>query len=195
MTSQNDSDVAARADEYAARVAAALSDLPADETAALLDGLAGHLLERGDDGVPLLDQQGSPEQYAAELRVTVTGRTAAPSRPTRRSRPSWVVALGVILVLVAAAAVMAPRLRGTDATPTPAPTTTATATSTATAVPDLVGLSRTEAETAIQMAGFRLGTVTVTTAASAPAGSVVAMTPAAGTQAPADSAIDLTVAK
>lgn len=202
MTQQNNADVTARAEEYAARVAAALSDLPAEQAAVLTDGLPEHLLEPGDDGVPLLDQQGSPEQYAAELRATLTDNAAAPTTvsgsesrgPTSRLILA-ALALALAVVLVAVAVVLiAPRLRGTETSPAPTPTPAVSPSTVA--VPDLVGMSRGEAENAIAMAGFRLGTVTTTpAAASVPAGYVVAMSPAAGANAATGSPIDLTVAK
>lgn len=53
---------------FAELVGEQLADMPARHRARVLDDLATHLQETNEDGVSLLDQQGSPEEYAAELR-------------------------------------------------------------------------------------------------------------------------------
>src|ERR1700716_2103848 len=71
------SDVAA----YAASVRAALSDLPSDQAAVLLEDLEDHLREiAAEAGGPLSERLGPPEQYAKELR-TAYGATQLDPRP------------------------------------------------------------------------------------------------------------------
>src|SRR2546422_3106535 len=55
---------------YAAAVRAALSDLPHDQSEALLDDLEDHLREiAAEAGAPLTERLGPPDQYAQELRA------------------------------------------------------------------------------------------------------------------------------
>jgi hypothetical protein len=55
---------------YAASVRAALSDLPSDQAAVLLEDLEDHLKEiAAEAGGPLTERLGPPEQYAKELRI------------------------------------------------------------------------------------------------------------------------------
>ena len=63
-----------------------------------------------------------------------------------------------------------------------------------TAVPDVKGKTPAQAEAALKAAGFAMGAVKYDPAAEGVAGAVVAQVPAAGTQAAAGSAVDLTVA-
>jgi len=100
-------------EQYLARVRAALADLPAEEREELLDDLAAHLADVTAEtttagvGAPraLEDRLGSPEEYAAELRVSAGfGPTPQPepggfaARASRRlsqlsaaleQRPAW----------------------------------------------------------------------------------------------------------
>src|SRR2546422_11640393 len=55
---------------YAAAVRAALSDLPHDQSEALLEDLEDHLREiAAEAGAPLTERLGPPEEYAQELRA------------------------------------------------------------------------------------------------------------------------------
>ena len=100
-------------EQYLARVRAALADLPAEEREELLEDLAAHLADvtaettTAGAGAPraLEDRLGSPEEYAAELRVSAGfGPTPQPepgglaTRASRRlgqlsaaleQRPAW----------------------------------------------------------------------------------------------------------
>jgi hypothetical protein len=70
---------------YAASVRAALSDLPSDQAAVLLEDLEDHLKEiAAEAGGPLTERLGPPEQYAKELR-TAYGATEV---DTRRQDPA-----------------------------------------------------------------------------------------------------------
>src|SRR2546430_4751779 len=65
---------------YAASVRAALSDLPSDQAAVLLEDLEDHLREiAAEAGGPLTERLGPPEQYAKELR-TAYGATQVDTR-------------------------------------------------------------------------------------------------------------------
>jgi hypothetical protein len=68
---------------YAASVRAALSDLPSDEAAVLLEDLEDHLREiAAETGGTLTERLGPPEQYAQELRTAYGATTSAsPRRP------------------------------------------------------------------------------------------------------------------
>ena len=80
---------------YAGAVRAAMGDLPPEQAHEVLDGLDEHLAEIVADGtVDLEAVLGSPESYAAELRLSAglpaaTGRTpwAAPSEALRSDEP------------------------------------------------------------------------------------------------------------
>jgi beta-lactam-binding protein with PASTA domain len=61
------------------------------------------------------------------------------------------------------------------------------------AVPDVVGLSQADAQTAIASAGLMVGSVAQAYSATVPAGSVISQNPVAGTFAVPDSAVDLVV--
>jgi beta-lactam-binding protein with PASTA domain len=60
-------------------------------------------------------------------------------------------------------------------------------------VPDVVGLSQSEATTAITDAGLTVGAVTTASSATVPAGSVISETPAAGTTLPVGGVVALVV--
>ena len=60
-------------------------------------------------------------------------------------------------------------------------------------VPNVVGLSQTDATTAITGAGFTVGQITETASDTIPAGSVISQSPAAGTMAVPNSLINLTI--
>jgi hypothetical protein len=72
--------------QYAAKVGAALADLPEDVRNDLLEDLPAHLAEVAAElraeggGATLADRLGPPGAYAAELRATL-GHTGGPSRP------------------------------------------------------------------------------------------------------------------
>jgi hypothetical protein len=81
---------------YAASVRAALSDLPPDQAAVLLEDLEDHLKEVAAEGEgPLAERLGPPEQYAQELRTAygaarVSRRRQDPAlRDLKRAR-AWV---------------------------------------------------------------------------------------------------------
>jgi hypothetical protein len=199
----NDADVAVRAERFAERVGEELADVPALQRARVLNDLATHLQEKNEDGVSLLDQQGSPEEYAAELRSALD--CGPPVRGRSRSR-YWGIALaaGVAVALLAAAIVVLPRLSlgdGSTTAPTQTPTqdqTASTPTQTQTAspsiaVPNLIGLTQAEARRALAEVKLSLGAVTHVTFASVPRGLVAAMSPAPGSEVPSGSAVDLTV--
>src|SRR5215470_19528228 len=101
---QNGTDVMARADEYARRVEEALTDLPQAQRKQLLADLAAHLAEITDDGRPVVDQLGPPEEYARELRATADAPPAGPAgRWSRLPRPARValIVAGIAAVFLA----------------------------------------------------------------------------------------------
>ena len=62
-------------------------------------------------------------------------------------------------------------------------------------VPNLVGLSRSDAFTALTGAGLAMGTVAEAYSATVPAGSVISQSPLAGDSVPPDSAVDLVMSR
>ncbi len=61
-------------------------------------------------------------------------------------------------------------------------------------VPDVVGMDEAEAESALEEAGYVVGTVTTEDSDSADPGTVVSQDPIASTSAPRESEVDLVVA-
>jgi hypothetical protein len=131
---------------YAASVRAALSDLPSDQAAVLLEDLEDHLKEiAAEAGAPLTERLGPPEQYAKELRTAYGATQVDPRRqdPAMRDlvqarawvmgsewyrqvraflpelRPAWWVLRGYLAALVLTAAFS----QGYGIGPIPNPTT------------------------------------------------------------------------
>ena len=186
-----DAQVAARAEQYARRVEAALSDLPPDERSRLTRDLAAHLAEAGDTGIPLVDEQGTPEEYAAELRATVP---VAPAKRTPALATRWVIAIAVVAVgLLLGAALLVPQLIGGSPSNPPTQAPPSASAIPAVIVPNVIGLKQRQAMHIVDAAGLRLGMVVKAHSSTVPKGVVVAMQPAAGSRVPAESAVDLTV--
>ena len=190
---------ATRAEAYAARVEAALSDLPPDQRSRLTHDLAAHLTEPADSAVPLIDELGTPQEYAAELRSTLPTITPAPAPAgTKRSTVIILLAVGTGLLAVLVSVVL---LVGLARSPTgvsetgPQPAATLAPASVVPAVPapNLVGLTEQDAISQLNSAGLHLGTVTTASSGTVPKGVVMAMAPAAGSQVPAGTTVDLTV--
>ena len=190
---------ASRAEAYAARVDAALADLPPDQRSKLTHGLAAHLTEPGDSGVPLIDELGTPQEYAAELRSTLPTVTPAPAPAgvNRRWPAIVVVAVALLAVLLPAmwfGAILLFRVFEDSSTgQQTAPTSVPAPPSPAASVPNLVGLPEQDAVTQLNSAGLLLGSVTSASSGTVPKGVVMAMAPAAGSQVPAGSTVDLTL--
>jgi hypothetical protein len=131
---------------YAASVRAALSDLPSDQAAVLLEDLEDHLREiAAEAGGPLTERLGPPDQYAQDLRTAYgaaqvgTGRQDPAVRDLQRARawvtgsewyrqvraflpelrPAWWVLRGYLAALILTAAFS----RGYGLGPIPNPTT------------------------------------------------------------------------
>ena len=189
---ENNADVAIRAERFAELVGEQLADMPARQRARVLDDLATHLQETNEDGVSLLDQQGSPEEYAAELRNALSHE--APELGARRSR-WWAIAVaaGVAAALIVAAVVVLPRLYPGGGSTTPPNQTETAAPSPTVAVPSLIGLTQAEATLAIEDAKLLLGSVKEVTSSSVPKGVVAAVSPVPGSDVPTGSAVDITV--
>jgi hypothetical protein len=189
---------ATRAEAYAARVDAALSDLPGDQRSRLTHGLAAHLTEPGDSGVSLIDELGTPQEYAAELRSTLPTVTPPPA-PTGTKRNVLIILLVVgagllaALVLVVLLLGFALSPTGSETGPQPAATPAAVSVTPAVPAPNLVGLTEQDAISQLNSAGLHVGTVTTASSGTVPKGVVMAMAPAAGSQVPAGSAVDLTL--
>jgi hypothetical protein len=193
-----DHSVATRAEAYAARVNAALSDLPPDQHSRLTHDLAAHLTEPADSGVPLIDELGTPQEYAAELRSTLPTITPAPT-PAGTKHSTLIillaVAAGLLAVLVWVVLLVAFGLSptGYETRPQPAATPAPASVMPAVPAPNLVGLTEQDAISQLNSAGLRLGTVTTASSGTVPKGVVMAMAPAAGSQVPAGTTVDLTV--
>jgi hypothetical protein len=189
---ENNADVAIRAERFAELVGEQLADMPARQRARVLDDLATHLQETNEDGVSLLDQQGSPEEYAAELRNALSHE--APELGARRSR-WWAIAVvaGVAAALIVAAVVVLPRLYPGGGSTTPPNQTETAAPSPTVAVPSLIGLTQAEATLAIEDANLLLGSVKQVTSSSVPKGVVAAVSPVPGSDVPTGSVVDMTV--
>ena len=189
---ENNADVAIRAERFAELVGEQLADMPARQRARVLDDLATHLQETNEDGVSLLDQQGSPEEYAAELRNALSHE--APELGARRSR-WWAIAVaaGVAAALIVAAVVVLPRLYPGGGSTTPPNQTETAAPSPTVAVPSLIGLTQAEATLAIEDAKLLLGSVKEVTSSSVPKGVVAAVSPVPGSDVPTGSVVDMTV--
>ena len=189
---------ATRAEAYAARVEAALSDLPPDQRSRLTHDLAAHLTEPADSAVPLIDELGTPQEYAAELRSTLPTITPAPAPAgTKRSTVIILLAVGTgllaVLVSVVLLAGFALFSTGSETGPQPAATSAPASVVPAVPAPNLVGLTEQDAISQLNSAGLHLGTVTTASSGTVPNGVVMAMAPAAGSQVPAGSAVDLTL--
>ena len=194
-----DHSAATRAESYAARVDAALADLPPDQRSRLTDGLAAHLTEPGQGGVPLIDDLGTPQEYAAELRATLPTVTPVPA-PVGTKRSTVIILLavgaGLLAVLVWVVLLVGFALSPTGVSETgPQPAATSAPASVAPAVPapNLVGLPEQDAISQLNSAGLHLGTATTASSGTVPKGVVMAMAPAAGSLVPAGSAVDLTL--
>ena len=181
---------------------AALSDLPPDQHSRLTHDLAAHLTEPGDSGVPLIDELGTPQEYAAELRSTLPTITPAPAptpAPAGTKRSTVIILLavgaGLLAVLVWVVLLVAFGLSptGSETGPQPAATPAPASVVPAVPAPNLVGLTEQDAISQLNSAGLRLGTVTTASSGTVPKGVVMAMAPAAGSQVPAGTTVDLTV--
>ena len=189
---ENNADVAIRAERFAELVGEQLADMPARQRARVLDDLATHLQETNEDGASLLDQQGSPEEYAAELRNALSHE--APELGARRSR-WWAIAVvaGIGAALIVAAVVVLPRLYPGGRSTAPPNQTETAAPSPTVAVPSLIGLTQAEATLAIEDANLLLGSVKQVTSSSVPKGVVAAVSPVPGSDVPTGSVVDMTV--
>ena len=194
-----DHSAATRAEAYAARVDAALSDLPPDQRSGLTHDLAAHLTEPGDSGAPLIDELGTPQEYAAELRSTLPTVMPVPAAAgVNRRRPAFaVVAVALLAVLLPAmwfGAILLFRVFEDSSTgPQTAPASVPASASTVASVPVLVGLPEQDAVTQLESAGLLLGIVTTAPSGTVPKGVVTVMAPAAGSQVPTGTTVDLTV--
>jgi hypothetical protein len=193
---------ATRAEAYVARVEAALSDLPPEQRSRLTHDLAAHLTEPADSGVPLIDELGTPQEYAAELRSTLPTITPAPAptpAPAGTKRSTVIILLavgaGLLAVLVWVVLLVAFGLSptGYETRPQPAATSAPASVTPAVPAPNLVGLTEQDAVSQLNSAGLHLGTVTTASSATVPKGVVMAMAPAAGSQVPTGTTVDLTV--
>lgn len=84
--------------DYLARVSAALADLPAGEVDDIVTDVAVQLEESEDPAE--LERLGSPEAYAAELRLAAgyADRSQSEARPARRGREGiWLLGLASVL--------------------------------------------------------------------------------------------------
>lgn len=115
------------------------------------------------------------------------------------SWPVWARLVSGLVVLFVGSAVITGIVQGpqkSDAGGPPSATAVASpsATPTVEAVPALIGLTKSEATSAISAAGFRLGGVATRPTADQPAGTVLSESPAAGTVAGPGSVVRLVIA-
>lgn len=205
-------DAESRARRYVDHVRAALPDVPGAERDALLDGLAEHLLEPGEDHELLLDEVPSPQAYAAELRASLPparspypyphAQVAAPGPAPARRFPVVAVVLAVVgtFVLLSVLGIVG-GLMLWSASPDPAPATVqapvsdARLGSDAFTLPDVVGLDQAAAVDRLQRLGLTVAVIeSPTVDATVPSGVVIQMEPVAPSLATVDTEVVLTVA-
>lgn len=135
-------DARRQAEAFAREVEAALGDRPRHARAELTAGLVDHLLEPGDDGRRLIDDQSDPASYADELRASVPTTGA---RPPGRRVPYLAGAALLALVLASAWIGVTHPWSGQSAPPEPTRAATTSSASAQTQVPDVRGLSQADA--------------------------------------------------
>jgi hypothetical protein len=203
-------DAESRARRYVDHVRAALPDVPAVDRDALLDGLAEHLLEPGEDHELLLDEVPSPQAYAAELRASLPpapapyprAQAAAPGPAPARRFPVVAVVLAVVgtFVLLSVLALVTGLVLW-SAGPEPAtatvqaPVSDVRLGSDAFTLPDVVGLDDAAAVDRLQRLGLTVAVIeSPTVVATVPSGVVIQMEPAAPSLATVDTEVVLVVA-
>jgi len=135
----------------------------------------------GPPKIPVPDVAGLDGALAQHL-IGAAGLTAAPVESVQAASPPGIA----MLTRPAAGTVLAPGATVTVVVSRGAPTIP---------VPDVVGMSQTDARTRVELEGLALGTVTRRRTPAANPGTVVAQQPAAGTLAAPGTVVDLVVAR
>ena len=182
-------------DEYLARLRAALGPLPEPRRAQLIDDISQHIVDaraRFPEQSPvavlkLLGRLGTPEEIAREAM-----ESTQPPEMRRRRRYGLIAGLCVAFLVVAGGLVAGLWLglsAGGKATPVASVSTTAVATVT---VPNVVGLSVTEAANELGRLGLRLVAQSVQSSKSPP-GVVASQAPQAASRVAVGSVVTIQV--
>ena len=137
-----------RADTFVRRVESAMVSASPARRAELTEGLADHLLEPGDDGRRLIDEDLDPDVYAAELLGS--SAESADHQPRRRSRTLVGAAVLALLVVAGTWAGITRPWEPAQSVPGPAASTGAAQVY----VPNVRGLSRAEAVAELEAVGL-----------------------------------------
>jgi len=191
MTDADDPpDAATRAEEFTRRVEHYLSDLPPNTRSRLIEGLADHLAEVNEHGTVLVDDVGTPEAYAAELRQTLGVDAAGGDRSRSRSLVAGVTAGVLLLAAVMLAVVLN---NGNDDQVPSSPTPTASPNQKMLKTPTVVGLKLSDAQDELKNLGLAITVTEKST--SLPPNTVVAQDPEAGSQITAGEFVRLVVSR
>ena len=135
----------------------------------------------GDTSQAIVPNVVGMSQSAAQSAITAAGLTVS----TVTNASSTSVAPGNVISQTPAASTSVSSGSSVSLTVSSGPPTAA--------VPNVVRLTQSAASTAITGAGFKVGTVTLASSSTVPAGSVISQTPAGGTDAPKGAAVALTI--
>ncbi|HUK20429.1 MAG TPA: PASTA domain-containing protein [Gemmatimonadales bacterium] len=135
----------------------------------------------GPPKIPVPDLAGLDATLSQRL-ITAAGLGAAPVESVQAAAPEGVV----MVTRPPAGALLAPGTPVTVVVSRGAPTIP---------VPDVLGMSQTDARTRVESLGLQLGTVSRRHVASANPGTVIAQAPAAGTLAAPGTVVDIVVAR
>lgn len=137
-----------RAEAFVRRVESAMAGASPTRRAELTDGLVDHLLEPGDDGHRLIDEDLDPDAYAAELLGSPA--LIAGDQPHRRTRTLVGAAALAVLVVVGTWAGITRPWEPAHSVPGPSASTRAAQVY----VPNVRGLSRAEAVAEVEEVGL-----------------------------------------
>ncbi|MCV2395347.1 PASTA domain-containing protein [Actinotalea sp. M2MS4P-6] len=150
-----------RAEAFVRRVETAMVGVGSATRAELTDGLADHLLERGDDGHRLIDEDLDPDAYAAELLGA-----SAPTVDHASHRRSRTLVGAVVLAVLVAIGAWAGFTRWES--PQAAPEPTASTGAAQVYVPNVRGLSSADAVARLEATGLTAELQTLDDGASLP---------------------------
>lgn len=186
-------DARRQAEAFVREVDAAMVDLPRHRRAELTAGLVDHLLEPGEDGLRLIDDQPDPRSYADELRASAAmtgdrpGGRRVPYLPGGR-RVLYLAGAAILAVVLAGAWIgVTHPWSGQSAPPEPTPTATTTSGAAQIQVPNVIGLSRDDALSRLRAVGLTVEVQQVTKGKPDPgpthlaSGTVAETEPAPGT--------------
>ena len=180
-----DEDARTRAQAFVRQVEQAMAGLPRSRRAELTGGLVDHLLEPGDDGRRPIDDELDPRSYADDLQAT-----ALPNRIQRAGGRMPYMAGAALLGLVVAISAwlgLAQPWSRESAQPGPAASPTTSPSPAQVWVPDVRGLSRAQALSAVESSGLAAEVVVLSEGHALPmtaeleSGAVAQTDPFAGT--------------